>query len=62
MEEVRLDLNHEIMFNLRDTYISIANHQTAITSRHLADFLGVHEGNASLYKFVQWNNHCSSLK
>jgi hypothetical protein len=61
-EEIRLELNHEIMFNLRDTYLTVARHQNALSLPHLAAFLGIADSNPSLEKMVMWNNHGNSLK
>lgn len=62
IEEMRKELNHEIMFNLKDAYISIANRQATVSMSCLVQFLGMKEPTSVLEKLVKWNNHGSSLK
>ena len=62
IEELRKELNHEIMFNLKDAYINIANKQASISMSALVQFMGMKEPTSALEKLVKWNNHSSSLK
>ncbi len=62
IEELRKELNHEIMFNLKDAYINIANKQASVGINALVGFLGIKEPTSALEKLVKWNNHFSSLK
>ena len=63
MEALRQELNLEITFNLKDTYLAVAKEQNLISLRNLALFLGERDQNTdSLEKCVRWNNHNNSLK
>jgi hypothetical protein len=63
MEILRQDLNHEIMFNLKDTYIALAGDQNTLAFKQLATFLDLSEGSLpGLARCVKWNNHSNSLK
>lgn len=64
MEKLRQEVNHEIMFNLKDTFLAVGRHQAVVGLGALGQFLGegVGEESRSLQKLVKWNNHNSSLK
>jgi hypothetical protein len=62
MEKLRQEVNHEIMFNLKDTFLVVGRHQGVVGLEALGQFLGAGEESRSLQKLVKWNNHNSSLK
>ncbi len=63
MESLRQELNLQIAFNLKDTYLAIAKDQTSISMKNLRFFLGIEEEmTSSLERCVKWNSHNNSLK